>query len=269
MATTPTEIDAFNHEMESEWGLATTQFRIVGGPTNRYNCIASAVEANGVATRKLTPPNMNILDAQYALKGYYPTTALPLQAGDVEVYTKPSATGVPVHAHRVLHVAADANASTCRSKYGDDCLVEHPRTAFTRAKANGTYVYGTLTRRYRYDAARLAKDREAIYVTRSGRQVKRKDLDTTTSGTLLPAADIVSTKTGTKKRKTSSGATTSNTTKAAKTVTSGTATSHTTKTAKTVPVTSGTATSNTTKTAKTVTSGTPTTKAVKKVPGKK
>lgn len=66
MTTTPTEaeIEAFNQEMQSEWGLTTTQFRIVRGPSNRYNCIASAVEANGVATRKLTPPNMNILDAQ-------------------------------------------------------------------------------------------------------------------------------------------------------------------------------------------------------------
>ncbi|KAK4150524.1 hypothetical protein C8A00DRAFT_36890 [Chaetomidium leptoderma] len=197
---TPAQVAAFNHEMLQEWGLSPGQFTIVAGPTSVYNCIASAIVANGVAPRKLTPPTMAKMDEQYALAGYYPVSidGAPM-IGDAEAYTRPSAPGVPVHAHRVI------SATTCRSKYGEDCLVEHPRLAFTRARANNSYVYGTLTRRYRYNAAQLAKDQEKIYVTRSGRSVKRKDLDTTTTGTLLPKTDVVTTKTGTKKRKTNSG----------------------------------------------------------------
>ncbi|KAL1871926.1 hypothetical protein Daus18300_004562 [Diaporthe australafricana] len=164
----------------------------IAGPQGRtVNCIAHAIGQTNV---RITPPNKAGLDEVYLSYGFYqvPTTGDP-RAGDAEVYAKPSATGIPLHAHRVE--GATRNVMTCSSKMGDDFLIRHPRALLqcTRAGSN-QYEYGNVQYRYRFDAAKFKVQEASKVKTRSGRVVKQSETVLTKSNSRIMKSDATRTK---------------------------------------------------------------------------
>ncbi|TAQ84960.1 hypothetical protein B7494_g6711 [Chlorociboria aeruginascens] len=145
--------------------------------SSKFNCIAYAV---GVTSRRMIPATTDALDILYSDVGYYliEDNSAP-QNGDAEVYFTPAMGGSPVHAHRIVNAAA----LTARSKMGEDIIIEHHRNLLQCPRTGGTsYVYGTVRRRYRYDATKLAADQAKQVTTRSGRVSKKVHTISSSSG---------------------------------------------------------------------------------------
>ncbi|KAG8156907.1 hypothetical protein KVR01_013320 [Diaporthe batatas] len=123
------------------------------------------------------------------LHGYFevPMSGNPL-VGDAEVYAKPTAPGIPLHAHRVESV--DPNSVLCSSKMGDDFLIHHPRDLLQCVRpSSNQYEYGLVQYRYRFDAAKFKKAKDSEVRTKSGRVIKRSQAAYTKTGRYIRKAD--------------------------------------------------------------------------------
>ncbi|KAI9779091.1 MAG: hypothetical protein M1839_007757 [Geoglossum umbratile] len=173
-------LDQYLQTNFSEAGTANTYQISQGTASAVYNCFAYAV---GVTDKKITPSTRAALVQAYNAQGYFQVTSA-VQAGDVEVYERTTEPGLLLHAHRVDQQWGQS--WWCSSKIGNDCVIGHSRTLLQSAKPNSNqHIFGVVTMRFRYDAAKLKEFKLDQYVvTKSGRQVKLRDCVKTKSGRL-------------------------------------------------------------------------------------
>ncbi|KAI7777732.1 hypothetical protein LA080_003153 [Diaporthe eres] len=196
MANPELAFQAWMRERFSNVGINAGKMGYTIPPDSRqdrsFNCIAHAIGKKDV---RLTPQNKHQLDEVYKLHGYFeePNLSGNPEVGDAEVYAKPTARGIPLHAHRVVKV--DPNMVICSSKMGDDFLIRHPRALLECLRPNSNqYEYGVVQYRYRFNETKFLKAKSEEVRTKSGRLIKRSQASFTKTGSHILKTDAARSK---------------------------------------------------------------------------